>query len=103
MGDVRRPLNCVNGSDKPRAVGRAAATLPDLRNPHRILRTGGVVPAEWHDDHGNGPEECRRRLEGEGVAFTAEGRAEPTSRVGWEESRERFRRTGVAVPPASEG
>lgn len=93
----------LRGDDKgARAVGRAAATLPDFPNPHRILKAGGVIPAEWHDDHGAGPEECQRRLSHEGISFDAQGRAEPGKRVSWEDVRERLRRAGVAVPPRLE-
>jgi alkylated DNA nucleotide flippase Atl1 len=72
-----------------RAVGRAAATLPTFPNPHRILREGGAIPDAWHDDKGRGPEECRRRLEAEGVKFTEDGRADPAYRLTWDELLER--------------
>ncbi len=90
----------VRGGDKgARAVGRAAATLPDFPNPHRILKSGGRIPPDWHDDEGNGPSECQRRLTAEGVTFTPDGRASAAHRVAWEEIRDRLRRAGVAVPP----
>jgi alkylated DNA nucleotide flippase Atl1 len=90
----------IRGDDQgARAVGRAAATLPDFPNPHRILKAGGSIPSDWHSDDGGGPEECRRRLEEEGVMFDEGGRALAQHRVGWEEIRSRLRRAGVAVPP----
>jgi len=92
----------VTGRDNAaRAVGRAAATLPSFPNPHRVLKAGGLVPKEWHDSVGNGPEECRRRLEAEDVSFSSEGRADPAKRVSWEQLRERLRVAGVPVPAAS--
>jgi alkylated DNA nucleotide flippase Atl1 len=67
-----------------RAVGRAASTLSDFPNPHRILREGGIIPSAWHDDEGQGPEECRRRLEAEGIRFTDEGAADLSQRITWD-------------------
>lgn len=67
-----------------RAVGRAAALLPQFPEPHRVLQQGGVVPDGWRDDEGRGPEECRRRLEEEGVAFPDGVRADPDRRVTWD-------------------
>lgn len=93
----------VRGNDKgARAVGRAAATLPEFPNAHRILKAGGVIPPDWHADDGGGPEVCRQLLEAEGVTFSAEGRADAALRVSWEEIRARLRRAGVAVPDGSE-
>ncbi len=64
-----------------RAVGRLAATHPGFPNPHRVLRAGGG-PADagraW-------PEECRRRLEAEGVRFVSGGLADPARYVEWHE------------------
>jgi alkylated DNA nucleotide flippase Atl1 len=93
----------VKGSDNAaRAVGRAAATLPNFPNPHRVLRARGIIPKDWHDDAGQGPEECRRRLDVEGVTFTAQGHADPAKRVSWEQLRERLREAGVPVPAGPE-
>ena len=89
----------VRGDDRAaRAVGRAAATLPDFPNAQRILQAGGVIPPGWHDSEGRGPQECRRRLEAEGVRFDGE-RANPAAHLAWEELRERVRSAGLAVPP----
>jgi alkylated DNA nucleotide flippase Atl1 len=63
-----------------RAVGRAAATLPDFPAPHRVLNKGGVVPPQWHSEGGGGPEECEQRLAAEGVTFV-DGHADPARRV----------------------
>lgn len=92
----------VRGDDRgARAVGRAAATLPTFPNPHRILMAGGVIPPEWHDGQGHGPEECRRLLLAEGIEFDDHGRAASAARVGWEELRDRMRTVGGPTPAAS--
>ena len=70
------------------AVGRAAATLPNFPEPHRILKKGGVIAEDWHDEDGRGPEECRRRLRDEGVNFV-NGCADAAQRVSWETLRDR--------------
>jgi len=75
----------------------AAATLPYFPNPHRVLKAGGVIPAEWHDSDRAGPEECRRRLEAEDVEFDGD-LADARQRVTWEELRERLRSVGTNVP-----
>jgi alkylated DNA nucleotide flippase Atl1 len=80
------------------AVGRMAATRPDFPNPHRVLRAGGVIPPQWHDDNGAGPEACRHRLEAERVSFDDKGRADQARRVSYEELRDRLRHAGVQVP-----
>lgn len=70
-----------------RAVGRAAATLPEFPNPHRVLKEGGVIPPGWHstDSSTPDPEECRRRLVAEGIEFDPEtGRASRTFYVPWD-------------------
>jgi DNA-binding MarR family transcriptional regulator/alkylated DNA nucleotide flippase Atl1 len=68
-----------------RAVGAAAANLPHFPNPHRILREGGVIPDGWRTTDGqHGPEECRRRLQADGVTFDDAGRASPAQRVQWD-------------------
>jgi alkylated DNA nucleotide flippase Atl1 len=91
----------VRGDDHAaRAVGRAAATLPDFPHPERILQAGGVVPEGWRDSQGRGPEECRRRLEEQGIVFKG-GRADPAQRLSWEELRRRLSEAGVDVPPAA--
>lgn len=56
-----------------------------------------MIPPNWHFGDGKGPEECRRRLEAEGVTFEG-GRADPARRVGYEEVRARLRLAGVPVP-----
>ena len=67
-----------------RGVGRAVAQLPEFPNPHRVLLQGGIVNPEWEDDAGNGPDECRRRLADEGIAFDPGGHADPARRVTWD-------------------
>lgn len=65
-----------------RAVGRMAARHPAFANPHRVIMEGGSIPPGW-EGYGGGPEECRRRLEAEGVRFI-DDLAEPTQRITWE-------------------
>lgn len=69
-----------------RAVGRAAATLEHFPNPHRVLQSGGRIPERWRssDSAEPNPEECRRRLEEEGVSFDDHGRASRDYYVGWD-------------------
>jgi alkylated DNA nucleotide flippase Atl1 len=66
-------------------VGRVASKNPAFANPHRVLRSGGVIPPDWADDEGRGPEECERRLREEGVSFNDNGQADPNRFIGWEE------------------
>lgn len=73
-----------------RTVGRVAAKNPAFGNPHRVLKSGGVIPPDWRDDDGRGPDECARRLRAEMVAFTDDGRAGPAARIGWEEIKGRL-------------
>jgi alkylated DNA nucleotide flippase Atl1 len=73
-----------------RTVGRVAAKNAAFSNPHRVLNKGGVVPPEWKDDDGRGPEECERRLREENVPFEEDGRAAPSARIGWEEIKARL-------------
>ena len=46
---------------------------------HRVLLEDGSVSPNWRGTLG-GPEECRRKLEEEGISFT-EGRANPAARI----------------------
>lgn len=72
-----------------RGVGRAAAAIPSFPNPHRVLMQGGVISPDWKSDEGLGPEECRRRLEEDGVQFDEHDAADPKSRVNWDELMQR--------------
>jgi alkylated DNA nucleotide flippase Atl1 len=63
-----------------REVGWAAATYSGFPNAHRVLKAGGLIAAGWRDHQGRGPEECQRRLEAEGIAFSR-GRADPQRHV----------------------
>ncbi len=74
-----------------RAVGRAAATLPDFPHPHRVLQASGLVPDGWRTTGSDlpNPEVCRQRLGAEGVTFESNGRASRTRYVGWETLKER--------------
>jgi alkylated DNA nucleotide flippase Atl1 len=69
-----------------RAVGRAAAMLEHFPNPHRVLQSGGRIPEGWKSSssHEPNPEECRRRLDAEGVAFDEHGRAKRPHYVAWD-------------------
>jgi alkylated DNA nucleotide flippase Atl1 len=66
-------------------VGQLAAKNPAFANPHRVLKSGGIVPPDWHDDQGGGSEECKKRLAEEGVWLAAEDRADESFFLGWEE------------------
>jgi alkylated DNA nucleotide flippase Atl1 len=80
----------VRGDHKAsRGVGRAAATMPSFPNPHRLLLDGGRIHPEWKSSDGQGPEECRRRLEAEGIRFDDEHRASAQHRVAWDTLLER--------------
>ena len=83
----------VRGDNKAaRAVGRAAAVVSGFPHPHRVLMEGGFISEHWLDSAGRGPEECRRRLDEEGVRFDEVGRADPSQRVAWDELRRRAAR-----------
>jgi alkylated DNA nucleotide flippase Atl1 len=65
-------------------VGQVASKNPAFVNPHRVLWSGGLIPDKWHDDEGNGPEECERRLRREGIEVI-DGVADAARFIGWEE------------------
>jgi alkylated DNA nucleotide flippase Atl1 len=65
-------------------VGRVAAKNPAFANPHRVLKSGGVVVEKWRDDKGQGPEECKRRLTSEGVWLPDEDKADSKLFLNWE-------------------
>jgi alkylated DNA nucleotide flippase Atl1 len=69
-----------------RAVGRAAAMLEHFPNPHRVLQSGGRIPPGWKSTESEepNPDECRRRLEIEGVDFDEHGRASRRQYVAWD-------------------
>jgi alkylated DNA nucleotide flippase Atl1 len=81
-----------------RAVGRAAATLEEFPNPHRLLPVTGKVPEGWGILAGLQPDECRLRLESEGVVFDQQGVADPARRVRWDELAAR---TGLDLPDSA--
>jgi alkylated DNA nucleotide flippase Atl1 len=74
-----------------RAVGRAAAMLEHFPHPHRVLQSGGRIPDGWKtsDADAPNPEECRRRLEHEGIRFDERGRASRQYYVAWDALVER--------------
>lgn len=80
-------------SQGARAVGRAAATIADFPNPHRLLMNGLRISPGWTSHEGLGPEECERRLRQEGVDFTEGGTVLPTFRVPVDELARRYRET----------
>jgi alkylated DNA nucleotide flippase Atl1 len=65
-------------------VGQQAANNPAFSNPHRVLKAGGLIPDDWHDDHGGGAEECEKRLRREGAWLAREERADPDKFLNWE-------------------
>ena len=78
-----------------RHVGRAAATEDGFPDAERVLAAGGRIAPGWRAENGGGPDECRRRLEAQGVRFVGE-RADPGRHVGWEELLARADAAGVA-------
>ncbi len=78
-----------------RAVSRVAAKNPAFANPHRVLAKGGTIPDGWKDDEDRGPEECARRLEGEGLDLQA-GRAPQGQRMYHDELRARLEESEAA-------
>ena len=84
----------VRGDTKAaRSVGRAAASLHQFPHPERVLMEGGIVNPAWSDGV-NGPDHCRRLLEGQGIRFDGD-RADPTQRVSWDELRRRDEREPI--------
>lgn len=79
-----------------RAVGRAAAKLAYFPAPHRVLKSGGIVPPTWKSDDSSSPdpEECVRRLKAEGVAFCDNGHADRTYYISWDVLVERSEQEG---------
>ena len=75
-------------SQAARAVGRLAAIGP-FPNPHRVLNQGGVINPGWVDANGNGPDECKRLLEEEGIEFDDDDQADPAHYVSAEVLRKR--------------
>jgi len=79
-----------------RAVGRAAATLPNFPTAHRVLWSGGRVPPTWksHASATPDPEECIRRLRAEDVTIDDKGHASRAHYVSWDGLLERSEREG---------
>jgi alkylated DNA nucleotide flippase Atl1 len=85
-----------------RAVASSAMHNFDFPNPERVLKAGGRIAPNWVSTDGlHGPEECRRRLEQQGVRFI-DDHADPSQRMTWEELREGLRAAGVTVPALPE-
>ncbi len=80
----------IGRSSAAMSIGTMASSLPQFPSPHRVLNTRGVVSPGWRADDGGGPEECRRRLESEGVRFREDGSADPECRVSVETIRNRL-------------
>lgn len=96
-GDISKAVR--GDSRAASAVGQVAATVDRFPNPHRVLKEGGVIPSGWHSSENAtpAPDECRRRLEAEGVAFEpTTGKARRESYVGWDTLVERLRRAEAA-------
>jgi alkylated DNA nucleotide flippase Atl1 len=73
------------GGRGARVVGGAAARGL-LANAHRILLAGGSISPGWD---GGRVDECRRRLEAEGISFVS-GRADPARHLTWLDLASRF-------------
>jgi alkylated DNA nucleotide flippase Atl1 len=80
----------IGSSSAAMAVGNIAANTPDFPYPHRILSRNGTIPDGWSTGDGGGPDECRRRLEEEGIKFNAHGGAAKEQRVDTEVLRARW-------------
>jgi len=65
------------------AVARVMTTSSDVKAPHRVLEYTGHIADGWIGD-GGGPEECRRRLESEGIEVSDDLFAHMRHRVGHE-------------------
>lgn len=59
------------------SVASVIATDASIKNAHRVLRKSGRISPGWRDSDGAGPEECRARLEAEGITFSKLGVADP--------------------------
>jgi hypothetical protein len=62
-----------------------------LRNfPHRerVLMEAGVINPRWLGSEGRGPDYCEQLLSQQGIRF-ADGRADETQRVPWDELKRR--------------
>ncbi|HEY8761153.1 MAG TPA: MGMT family protein [Candidatus Dormibacteraeota bacterium] len=73
------------GGRGARVVG-AAAARGLLANAHRVLLAGGRISPGWG---GGRVDECRRRLEAEGIRFRG-GRADPARHLTWLDLASRF-------------
>lgn len=79
-----------------RAVASVASKHSGFPNPHRVLMRGGKIADDWSDGRGGGPEECKRRLEAEGVRFIqssldpVRGVADPAHIIDAEELKSRM-------------
>jgi hypothetical protein len=69
----------------------AAERLPEFPRAERILLEGGRLHPSDHDHDRIAPEQVRAVLEREGVPFDAQGCADRTCRVTWDELRGRAR------------
>lgn len=62
------------------AVGGYLANTTDMpAGVHRVMRSDGTISPNWQGATG-GPEECRARLETEGLKFDSRDRADPAKR-----------------------
>jgi alkylated DNA nucleotide flippase Atl1 len=73
------------GGRGARVVGGAAAR-GRLANAHRVLLARGRISPGWG---GGNVDECRRRLEAEGIRFL-DGRADPARHLTWLDLAARF-------------
>lgn len=69
-----------------RTVGQVAKKNPAFANPHRLLKSEGVIDSDWRGEGGEGgPEECKRRLIEERAWDAKEDAADEDSFLDWEE------------------
>ena len=88
-------IGAIGRSSAAQTIGNIARTRDDFPTPHRVLNVRGVVPQGWRSAAGDGPGECRRRLENDGVVFRADGSADPAQKVSGEELRSRLQQSST--------
>jgi alkylated DNA nucleotide flippase Atl1 len=88
-------IAAIGRSSASMAIGGHARTNLDFPNPHRVMGHKGRISPQWKSHTGGGPEECQKRLEGEGLTFDAKGTANPEARVSAEELTRRANNTAA--------
>jgi alkylated DNA nucleotide flippase Atl1 len=92
-GDIS--VAVVGTQRSARAVGRAAATISEFPQAHRVLTGEGRVSRGARSGE---TLRARRKLESEGIVFDEKGRADPSRRVFWDELQRRAGKVGRVHP-----